>query len=580
MLTTINFAFSNDVTSVAVSGGLVAVAVAAPNRTDPGRVFLLDTNGALLGSFTVGSLPDMLTFTPDGTRILVANEGEATTSSARAAGAANVNPVGSVSVIDLSGGIGSATVQTAGFEAFNDDAAALIAEGVRLFVNSPGFAGITVAQDLEPEYIAIAPDGLSAMVTLQEANAIALLDLSGSVPVITDVVPLGLKNWLGLPVDTSDRDGVRFQTHQPLFGMYMPDAIASFTGPDGKTYYVMANEGDDRDDFISETARLSSRDLDNATFLNETALKSNNELGRLTVPALRGVNGDTDGDGDIDQILSYGARSFSIVDAQGTRVFDSGSEIDQFIAQYYPALFDDGRSDNKGSEPEGVTIAVVDGRTYAFISLERFHGTIVYDVTEPTKPTLTTFLTNLGDFNPESGFFVSAADSATGYPLFVVSNEASGTLTVYELRKPQTQGGNGQDQLFGTILGETLTGGNGDDFINGNAGNDLLYGGNGADRLDGGWGDDLLSGGRGNDLLVTGIGRDIILVERGGGIDVVTDFDLGQDSVRLGEGVTVSRTQTVDHDNDGNLDLLLQFSAGAGSLVLLGVSDPNGVSIL
>ncbi len=586
LLTTIDlsagaFGFGNDITSVAVHDGLVAVTVASANRTDPGKLFLLDANGALLAQFDVGSVPDMVTFSPDGTKLLVANEGEATMTDALEDGAAYVNPVGSISVIDLSGGIAAATVKTAGFEAFNDDAAALIAEGVRLFVNSPGFEGITVAQDLEPEYIAVAPDGLSAFVTLQEANAIAILDLSGADPVVTDIVPLGLKSWNGLAFDGSDRDGINFQTDQPIFGLYQPDAIASFTGGDGQTYYVTANEGDDRDDFVDETIRVGANGytLDPTAYPNPAALKLATELGRLTVPNLTGVDGDTDGDGDVDQILTYGARSFSILDAQGNRVFDSGAEIDQFVAQYFPELYDDGRSDNKGSEPEGVTIGQIDGRVFAFISLERYNSTIVYDVTDPTKPTLSTFLANAGDVAPESGVFISAADSPTGQTLFLSSNEASGTLTVYQLSKPQTVGGNGQDELIGTILDDVMTGGNGADFLFGNFGNDRLFGENGADVLDGGMGNDRLSGGRGDDVLTTGAGSDVILIDTKGGSDTVTDFDAALDSIELGAGVTLKRSKVQDRDGDGIDDLVLQFSNGS-SLVLLGLSDVSTVDLI
>ena len=576
------FGFTNDLTSVAVYNGLVAVSVASANRTDPGKVFLLDVAGNLLASFTVGSLPDMVTFSPDGKKLLVANEAEATTLDALAAGASYVNPVGSISVIDLSRGIAAATVQTAGFESFNDDVAALIADGVRLFVNSPGFEGISVAQDLEPEFIAIAPDGRSAMVTLQEANAVALLDLSGATPVVTAIVPLGLKNWNGLAIDTSDRDGINFQTDQPIFGLYQPDAIASFRACDGQTYYVTANEGDDRDDFVNETIRVGSSAyvLDPTAYPNAAALKANGELGRLTVPALAGVNGDTDGDGDIDQILTYGGRSFSILDAAGNRVFDSGSQIDQFVAQNFPELYADGRSDNKGAEPEGVTIGTVDGRTYAFINLERYNSTIVYDITDPTAPTLATFLVNAGDVGPESGIFVSAKDSPSDEPLFIVSNEVSGTLTVYELTQPNTEGTRRDDELIGTIFADEIDGGKGDDFIYANAGNDILFGGDGRDLLDGGRGNDRLDGGKGHDTLTTGLGADIILVNRsGGGRDIVTDFDTTLDAILLGPGIRLTRTRLDDHDGDGSADLVLDFNRG-GSLVLLGVSDPSAIDYL
>lgn len=571
----------SDVTSVAVYNGLIAVAVPAETRTNPGTVYLLDADGNILGEFEVGALPDMVTFSPDGSRILVANEGEATFFEDVEEGAEFVNPVGSISVIDLSGGIASATVQTAGFEAFSDDVAALIAEGVRLFVNTPGFEGTTVAQDLEPEYIAISADGLTAWVTLQEANSIAIVDLSGDVPVVTDIMPLGLKDWNGLNFDASDDDsGIEFHDDLPIFGMYMPDGITSFvTG--GQTYYITANEGDDRNDFVDgeETERLDDFDLDDTLFPNEGDLLEDELLGRLNVPNLAGLNGDTDGDGDVDVIQTYGGRSFTIYDSAGNLVFDSGDLLDTAIAQLAPELFDDGRSDNKGSEPEGVTVATFDGRVYAFITLERFNSTIVFDVTDPTAPTLTTVLANAGDVAPEQGIFVSAEDSATGQPLFIVSNETSGTLTVYQLGVPNLEGGNGQDTLLGTIGDDVLNGANGDDFIFANLGDDQLFGGNGVDVLDGSFGNDTLSGGRGEDRLTTGTGEDVILVGKGNGEDIVTDFDTEFDAIQL-QNVALKQATVTDHNGDGTDDLVLSFGDGGGSLILLGVSDPSAIDYL
>jgi len=591
LITTINLAtlygFGNDVTSVAVKNGIVAISVTAPVRTDPGKVFLFDTAGNLLNTLTVGAVPDMVTFTPDGSKILVANEAEASFDTVLP----RVDPEGSVSVIDLSGGAAAATVQTAGFGDFNDDAAALAAAGVRLF---SGVAGFTVAKDLEPEYIAVAPDGLSAVITLQEANAIALLDLSGPTPVITEIVPLGLKEWDGLGFDGTDRDGppppaagspiIQFEFDRDIFGMYMPDAIASFSAG-GETYYIMANEGDDRNDFLApdETANLSTRTLDPTVYPAILNLKNNAELGRLTVPALSGLNGDTDGDGDVDQILTYGGRSFSIVDAAGNLVFESGDQIDRFVAEYFSSKFDDTRSDNKGSEPEGATVAVIDGHTFAFINLERFNGTMVYDITDPENPVFSTFLFNDGDVAPEGGLFIPGADSPTGDNLYVVSNEGGGgnspSVTIYRIVEPQTEGGNGQDDMVGTIVDDEMTGGNGDDYLSGNTGDDQLYGENGDDILLGGIGDDLLAGGRGNDRLTGGSGEDIFVVGKGGGVDVVTDFNTDLDQIALTDGVTSFRARTVDYDQDGTTDLLIQFGQGGGALILIGVSDAGEVQI-
>ena len=430
-------ASTDDITSVATKNGLVAVAVKGFTSTLPGTVVLMDTNGNVLRSLEVGANPDMVTFTPDGRTLLVANEGEL--------GLINVlDGVGSVSIIDLSGGVANANVRTASFDAFNSQAAALRAEGVRLFVATPGFENRTVAQDLEPEYISVSPDGRTAFVTLQENNAIGVLDIATAT--FTDIVPLGLKSFNGLALDASDRNGIALNKDLPVFGQYMPDAIATFTGADGRVYSVIANEGDDRNDFVtsSETTTVgsSSYDLDNTVFPTETALKDNNVLGRLTVTNQTGLRGDTDGDGDIDQILSYGARSFSILDSTGRVVFDSGSHVEQFISTQgtfsssspsTSGAFDDSRSDNKGPEPEGITVGVVNGRTLAFVGLERGGGGVmVYDVTDPAKVSFVQYLRNGNDVSPEGLLFVPAVDSPSGRDLLVTSNEVSNTLTAFQ----------------------------------------------------------------------------------------------------------------------------------------------------
>ncbi|MGD9880243.1 MAG: choice-of-anchor I family protein [Reyranella sp.] len=418
--TTLGFA-TKDVTSVAVKGGIVAVALPAADKTLPGKVIFLNAaDHSLLGSVDVGALPDMVTFTPDGKKILVANEGEVAASGA--------DPDGSVSIIDISNGVANATVQTAAFSGFNGQEAALRAEGVRIF------AGKTVSQDVEPEYISVSPDGTRAMVTLQEANAVAILDIASST--FVDIVPLGLKDWFGLQLDVSDRDGARgtaainLVSDAPIFGLYMPDAVANYQ-VGGQTFYVMANEGDDRDDFLDpdETVRVgsSSYDLDSATFPNEAELKTQAELGRLVVSNAPGLRGD------IDQILAYGAHSFSIVDSAGNRVFDSGDVIEHIIAEQFPSLWDDTRSDNKGPEPEGLTVGSVGGRTFAFVALERSNITLAFDITDPNQVSYAGAAQHAGDISPEGVLIIPAADSPTGRDLLVASNEVSNSISVFEL---------------------------------------------------------------------------------------------------------------------------------------------------
>lgn len=448
---------SNDINSVAVKNGMVAVAVAAHDKTQPGAVYFLDggaklsvTNGLIsptgfvVCNVTVGALPDMVIFTSDGRKVLVANEGEQDM--------AGRDPEGSVSIIDLSpvlatnaGADAVPIVTTASFTAFNSQRDALKAKGVRLFAGEAGYANVTVAQDLEPEYIAISADGTKAFVTLQENNAIGILDIAEGR--FTDIVPLGLKDFSTLLLDTNDRDNAAvLKTGLPVYGMYMPDSIASFVGADGKSYYVIVNEGDDRDDFINpdETVRVSSSSyvLDPTVFPNASLLKTDGMLGRLTVCNVPGNRGDVDGDGDIDKILMYGGRSFSILNDQGQMIYDSGSQVEEYFARggmfssINPAgsgLFDDSRSDNKGPEPEGLSIGQVGSRTLAFVGIERGGGGVmIYDITDPRKVSLVQHLRNAADVSPEGVAFVGAAHSPSGRDVLFVTNEVSMTVTAFE----------------------------------------------------------------------------------------------------------------------------------------------------
>ncbi|WP_084227145.1 choice-of-anchor I family protein [Nostoc sp. KVJ20] len=422
--------------SVAVKNGIVAVAYAIQNTTTNaqqiGQVsFYNAASGNFLNSVAVGALPDMLTFTPDGTKVLVANEGEP-----NSYGQPNsVDPEGSVSIINISGGVANATVAQASFTSFNSQMATLKAAGVR--ITGPGS---TVAQDLEPEYIAVDPDGKTARITLQENNAIAILDIASAT--ITSILPLGAKNH-NLPgngLDASDRDGKINIQNWPIFGLYQPDAIASFSA-NGQTYYITANEGDSRDyTGFSEEIRVGAAGyvLDPTVFPNAATLKQNTNLGRLQ---LTGATGDIDGDGDFDRIEALGARSFSIWDASGNQIFDSGDQFEQITATKVPTLFNsdgaadtfDSRSDNKGPEPEGVVIGVINNRTYAFVGLERTGDVIVYEVTNPQAPSFVQYINTPEDIAIEGLTFVSAADSPTGKPLLVTTNEVSKTVAVFEV---------------------------------------------------------------------------------------------------------------------------------------------------
>ncbi|WP_341916896.1 choice-of-anchor I family protein [Hydrocarboniphaga effusa] len=428
--------------SVAVSGGIVAVAIQAGTKTDNGKVeFYNSSSLAKLGEVAVGALPDMLTFTPDGKAVLVANEGEPDAGYA-------VDPVGSISVIDLRAGVAAATVKTLGFEAYNDRADELRAKGVRIY--GPGSS---VAQDLEPEYIAISPDGKTAWATLQEANAAAVIDLSDiASPTLVDIRPFGLKDHsiIGNELDASDRDGRINIRNWPVKGLYQPDAIAAYDF-NGKTYYVTANEGDDRNDFIpgEETKRVKAAALDATIFPDAATLKLDANLGRLTITP---YGAKTNAAGELQELLVLGGRSFSIWNSDGAQVYDSGSEFERIVAQRNPGFFNasndnnnfDDRSDNKGPEPEGVALGKIGGHTFAFIGLERIGGVMVYDVSNPQNARFVQYLNTrdftklasdptAGDVGPEGLHFIPADNSPNGKPMLAVGNEVSGTTSLFQI---------------------------------------------------------------------------------------------------------------------------------------------------
>jgi Ca2+-binding RTX toxin-like protein len=593
--------------SVAVKNGTIAVAVEAVDKTNPGKVVFYDTNGTYLKDVQVGSLPDMLTFTPDGSKVLVANEGEPGT----------IDPEGSISIIDLSGGVNNLTqanVATVDFSSFNGLEAQLRADGVRIFPDK------TAAQDLEPEYIAVAPDGQTAYVTLQENNTVAVVNIANAT--VTGLQPLGLKDHslVGNGLDASDRDNaINIQTW-PVFGMYMPDAIATFSA-NGQTYYVTANEGDDRGENVS----VRNLTLDPTVFPDAATLKLDQNLGRLNVSS---IDGDTDGDGDYDKLYAYGTRSFSVWDSQGNLVYDSGDDFEQITAQLFPANFNasndnnsfDNRSDNKGPEPEGIVVGQVGDRTYGFIGLERIGGVMVYDITNPNSPQFVQYLNNrdfsqnvqqpaAGDLGPEGLTFISAADSPTGLPLLVVTNEISGSTTTYAIAPNDTSGivgteqgetlngsnqidfinglggndsilgGNDNDVIYGGAGNDTIAGNNGDDLlfgesgtnsIFGNNGNDVIYGGAASDTITGDNGNDILFGGAGNDNLNGGNGADILF--GGLGLDTLVG-GAGNDTINLSVD---GAKDTISYNSDDSSDTVNQFLIGTGGDVLLF----NGISAI
>lgn len=429
------------INSIAIQNGVIVAALEDTlNKTAAGRVIFLDTAGTILKTLTVGALPDMVAISPDNKYVLTANEGEPNNTYTE-------DPEGSVSIIDIQGGVANLTqnnVRTVSFATLNPQKAALKAAGVRIFGRfGNANDSSSVAQDLEPEYITFSDNSKYAYVSLQENNAIAAIDVLYGTLVNygqNGVLPLGLKdhNIIGNGIDASDKGSLTAISNWKVKGMYMPDAIAQYS-VGGQSYIVTANEGDAREySALTEEARVSALRLDPTQFPDSTALKQEFMLGRLTVSKM---TGDTDGDGDFDELHVLGGRSFSIWNATtGALVWDSGEQFERitrdsayFNASNSSTITRRDRSDNKGPEPEGVAIATLGGKKFAFIALERTGGVMVYNVTNPTAPNLVTYTNNRNDRGPEGIIVIPSAESPNGRNLLLLACEISSTVAVYDI---------------------------------------------------------------------------------------------------------------------------------------------------
>lgn len=423
-----------DMTSVAVSpdGTKLAAAIQAEAYNEPGRaaIFTCNADGTLTFEQAVetGVQPDMVTFTPDGTKILTADEGEPR----EGYGSGAEDPKGTVTVIDTA----SLQAETVGFESFDRQREALTAEGIVIK------KGTAPSADFEPEYIAAAND--TAYITLQEANAIAVLNLSDNT--FSGIYSAGFEDYSKTAVDIDKKDETyKAQTYESLMGIRMPDALSLFQSG-GSTYLLTANEGDSREwgDYLNEDERNFGKGDTSPT--GAITAENSGITGKVV------FFGAEDYDGlNAEKDYLFGGRSFTLfrVTENGlTEVFTSGSDFEEKTAAYLPEYFNcsnddlavDDRSGKKGPEPETVTVGQVGGKTYAFVTLERIGGIMVYDITDPSDVAFANYI-NSRDFSidtgaddsPEGLKFISAQDSPTDSPLLMAACEVGGTVAVYEL---------------------------------------------------------------------------------------------------------------------------------------------------
>jgi len=464
---------ANSANSVAVYNGLLAVAMDNTTKTNNGWIaFYKISDLSFLKKVEVGAIPDMVTFTPNGKQVVIAIEAEPDE------GYVN-DPNGMVSIIDITwnGANLTTSLTNIDFTDFNVGGTRYSELPSELILAGIGANGkATVAADIEPEYVAINKDSTKAFIALQENNGIAVINLTDKT--VEKIYALGFKDHSldknGLDVNDKD-DTVKIESY-PVKGMYMPDSITLFeTG--NKTYLLTANEGDDRDDWLEDFETKTTCELAGYSFYKNKECKDAVKIGKLdntdmTIKAgstLEAKKTDLDrlkfsylvtkkmnggSATDIETIYSYGARSFSIWDmADGSLVWDSGKFFETKTAELYGTKFnndndenkDQGRSDNKGPEPEAITVGTINEKTYAFIGLERMGGVMIYEITNPTTPVFIQYINNrdltiepgdgidAGDLGPEGFKFVSADKSPNGKPILIVGNEVSGTTTFYNI---------------------------------------------------------------------------------------------------------------------------------------------------
>lgn len=456
----------NGANSIAISDDWMAVAMEASHGVRGELLFYSGLNSgspAYVGAIEVGYLPDMVTFTPAGTTIVVANEGEPN-------GDFSNDPEGSISVINLLGNdLSTAANDLVNFRTFNNQRANLEAMGMHFptpngrIING-NLIDSSVAQDLEPEYVTTTNS--HAYVTLQENNGLAVVNLDD---LTLSVLGLGFKDWGSLMIDPQEDGSVTFGQYDNLYGVYMPDSIESYQWK-GADFLVTANEGDAREYFfdVADQAACTAaggEDYDDddgcLSYTDEVKVEDITfEAGVDIDPDLDDLRvtkelGDEDNDGEYEAAYAYGGRSFTIWDTNGLVVFDSGDDVARITASVHGDAFNnnddenegDSRSENKGAEPEALTLGQIGERTYAFVGLERMGGIMVYDVTNPYDVRFVEYAINrelteglepgdgIGDLAPEGMKFVSAEDSSSGYPLLIVGNEVSGSVTVWQLKQ-------------------------------------------------------------------------------------------------------------------------------------------------
>eukprot|EP00892_Ulva_mutabilis_P008435 jgi/Ulvmu1/5964/UM026_0087.1 len=483
------------VTDVEVCGDLAAASLENPESAVlPGsvRIFTISAGGLeMVAEVTAGALPDMITFTPDCSTILTANEGEA----GQDADGVFVNPEGSVSIISVEAAIAGTegAVREAGFTEFNDQAEELIAQGVRWiwrgqgFLDPSAFPEQTFSKDLEPEFIALSKDGKTAFVALQENNAIAVVDVAAAE--VTSIQPLAFKAWadIGAQADLVRGNDVSLQPWNH-FGVFQPDSIVSFS-VNGKDYIALANEGDTKEYEITAdvewTEEANAPDIAggvNASLpaffgapnVDRTPLSLADALADiledLTVSTVDGGPRSIDGEAvtEFEKVITFGARSFSILEVQAggklAMVYDSGQELEARHHTHWPQLHNTDFPDPFCAPNPGIAAQFVESEDPEALFIEIAKSGVYEDFAEYDDGEIEVpdFLVSnfAGERDRRSARKGPETEAVTfaeigGRPVLFVANERPSTVFLYDISDPTKPVY--QDSVYGGPVDSDMT---------------------------------------------------------------------------------------------------------------------------
>lgn len=272
-------------------------------NADPGMLVVIDAQTrTIVGQKALGVGPDSLKLTPDGTKAVVAIEDEEDEGGNNAA----QSRPGSIQVVTIN---------------YTTPASSTV---VTIPVVSP--IG-NMPTDPQPEYVDITKDGKTAVVSIQENNVFAVLDLETNE--ITDYIDAGTS----VHARSDKLNDKKWIFNQSYEGQLQPDGTCLLPGD---THFITANEGD----------------------------TSNGAFGGVFA----------------------GGRGFSIFGLDGTRTYDSGDAAEW--ASWRAGAYPDSRSANRGMEPEGCGAGTFGGAPFAFVTGERNATLLVIDVSRPSSPVI------------------------------------------------------------------------------------------------------------------------------------------------------------------------------------------------